>query len=331
MSFNRSIVLSLALGLSVTSLVGCSKTESATAKETTTASKAQAPQQSDAEKQILAENTQPIDVQKNPAAIARIPPQYKFVNDGYLTVAVIAQNSPPLSALAADNKTYIGTEVDTARLVADSLGLKLKLVPTSWEDWPLGVSSGKYDAALINITVTKERKEKFDFATYRHDVLGFFSAKKSSVQKIENADDVAGLNVIVGAGTNQEKILLDWIEQNKKKGLKPAKSVYLQDNAAAVLALQSGRADVLLVPNSTGAWQIKNGAALKRVGSLAGGWPKTADIAVTLKKGTGLVDAVNVALNGVIQDGSLAKVLTRWGVQDEAVSYSEINPQGLGD
>ncbi len=41
------------------------------------------------------------------------------------------------------------------------------MVPTS--DWPLGVTSGKYDAAISNITVTKERKAKFDFATYRKD------------------------------------------------------------------------------------------------------------------------------------------------------------------
>jgi polar amino acid transport system substrate-binding protein len=64
--------------------------------------------------------------------------------------------------------------VDIARLVADSLGLELNVVPTSWEDWPLGVASGKYDAAISNITVTKERKEKFDFATYRKDSLGFY-------------------------------------------------------------------------------------------------------------------------------------------------------------
>jgi ABC-type amino acid transport substrate-binding protein len=49
--------------------------------------------------------------------------------------------------------------------------LELNVVPTSWEDWPLGVASGKYDAAISNITVTKERKEKFDFATYRKDSL----------------------------------------------------------------------------------------------------------------------------------------------------------------
>ena len=47
-------------------------------------------------------------------------------------------SGPPFGLYARDNKTVIGSEADIARPVADGLGLKLKLVPTSWEDWPLG-------------------------------------------------------------------------------------------------------------------------------------------------------------------------------------------------
>ncbi|MCL7679589.1 transporter substrate-binding domain-containing protein, partial [Klebsiella pneumoniae] len=102
------------------------------------------------------------------------------------------------------NKTLLGSEADIARLVAESLGLEVNVVPTSWEDWPLGVTSGKYDAAISNITVTKERKEKFDFATYRKDSLGFYVKSTSPLSKIDKAEDIAGLKIIVGSGTNQE-------------------------------------------------------------------------------------------------------------------------------
>ena len=44
---------------------------------------------------------------------------------GKLTVAVAALNSPPLTVFSDDNKTLLGSEVDIARLVADSLGLEL--------------------------------------------------------------------------------------------------------------------------------------------------------------------------------------------------------------
>ncbi|PLM41185.1 ABC transporter substrate-binding protein, partial [Klebsiella michiganensis] len=157
--------------------------------------------------------------------------------------------SPPLTVFSDDNKTLLGSEVDIARLVADSLGLELNVVPTSWEDWPLGVASGKYDAAVSNITVTKERKEKFDFATYRKDSLGFYVKSTSPLSKIEKAEDIAGLRIIVGSGTNQEAILLAWSAENLKKGLKPFTPVYTKDDAAQTLALQSGRADAFFGPN----------------------------------------------------------------------------------
>lgn len=62
-----------------------------------------------------------------------------------------------------------------------------------------------------------------------------------------------------------------------------------------------------------------------------GGWPKAAHIAVTLKKGNGLVAAVNAALNGVIKGGEYDKALNRWGEGIERLDRSEINPPGLGD
>ncbi len=66
--------------------------------------------------------------------------------------------------------------------MAESLGLEVNVVPTSWEDRPLGVTSGKYDAA-ISYYRYQERKEKFDFATYRKDSLGFYVRKHQSAEQ----------------------------------------------------------------------------------------------------------------------------------------------------
>ncbi|VTR60856.1 Sulfate starvation-induced protein 7 [Serratia fonticola] len=203
----------------------------------------------------LEANKAPINTKINPQAVAQLPKGYHFAVPGKFTVAVSALNSPPLTVFAEDNKTLLGSEVDIARLVADSLGLELNVVPTSWEDWPLGVYSGKYDAAISNITVTKERKEKFDFATYRKDSLGFYVKSDSPIKAIEKAEDIAGLRIIVGSGTNQEAILLAWNQANQQKGLKPFTPIYTKDDAAQTLALQSGRADAFFGPNVTGAWK----------------------------------------------------------------------------
>ncbi|KDE38123.1 ABC transporter substrate-binding protein [Kosakonia radicincitans UMEnt01/12] len=279
----------------------------------------------------LEANKTPINTEKNPVAVAQLPKDYHFVQPGKFTVAVAALNSPPLTVFADDNKTLLGSEVDIARLVADSLGLELNVVPTSWEDWPLGVTSGKYDAAISNITVTKARKEKFDFATYRKDSLGFYVKSTSPLKSIEKAEDIAGLRIIVGSGTNQEAILLAWNAENLKKGLKPFTPIYTKDDAAQTLALQSGSADAYFGPNVIGAWKAALTGKTRLVGSVDGGWPKAAHIAVTLRKGSGLAEPVQTALNGVIKNGDYDKVLNRWGEGVERLPTSEINPAGLGD
>ncbi|HGE7261292.1 TPA: transporter substrate-binding domain-containing protein, partial [Serratia marcescens] len=203
----------------------------------------------------LQANETPIHAPKNPQAIAKLPADFHFVKPGQFTVAIAALNTPPLALFAADNRRLIGSEVDIAQLVADSLGLELNVVQTSWEDWPLGVVSGKYDAAITNVTVTKERKTRFDFATYRIDSLGFYVKTGGKIATIKQPADIAGLKIIVGSGTNQEAILLAWDKQNRQQGLKPFQPIYVTDDAAATLAIQSGRADAYFGPNVLGAYK----------------------------------------------------------------------------
>lgn len=273
----------------------------------------------------LKANEAPIHTAKNPLAISKIPSNYKFVEPGTLTVAISALNSPPLAMLASDNRTRIGSDPDIARLLADSLGLKIKLVPTAWEDWPLGIASGRYDVALVNIAVTEQRKEKFDFATYRVDSLAFSVKAGSEIKSISKAEDLAGRRVIVGSGTNQEKILLGWNEQNIQAGRKPALPVYLTDDASGNLYIQSGRADVFFGPQSVSAYK----AALTGKTSVVGLGPKKALVATTTKKGNGLVYALQAALDGAAKSGEYQQVLARWGEKGEEVAASQVNPPGI--
>ncbi|GHK51299.1 ABC transporter substrate-binding protein [Klebsiella pneumoniae] len=229
----------------------------------------------------LRANEQPLPVTRDPQAIAKIPPGYRFVEPGTLTVAISALNSPPLALLASDNRTRIGSDPDIARLLAGSLGLKLRLVPTAWEDWPLGIASGRYDVALINIAVTEKRKEKFDFATYRVDSLAFSVKSTSDIVAVNGPADLAGRKVIVGSGTNQERILLGWNEDNRAAGRPQAQPVYLTDDASGNLYIQSGRADIFFGPQSVAAYK----AALNGQTRVVGPGPK-AWVATTTKKAT---------------------------------------------
>ncbi|WOD20442.1 ABC transporter substrate-binding protein [Paraburkholderia kirstenboschensis] len=269
-----------------------------------------------------------IRAQKDAGALSALAGRYRFVNEGRFTVA-ISPHLPPTATYATDARTVVGSDADYAQLIADSFGLELDIVPIVWADWPLGLTSGKYDAVISNVGVTEQRKEKFDFTTYRQGLHGFYVRTKSPITKIAEPKDVAGLKLITSSGTIQEKIILEWDRQNVSKGLKPIELQYFDDDAASRVALLSGRADAILNPNAPLAYDAAATGAIRRVGTVNAGWPARADVAIASRKGSGLVDARTVATNSLIADGSYARSLARWGIQEEAVTRSESNPPGL--
>ena len=268
---------------------------------------------------------------KSPDAIALLPAA--IAERGVLKVATSASGSAPLTFLADDEKTPIGNETDIAQLVADALGLELRLEVRAWADWPLALQSQDVDAVISNVTVTEERKELYDFSSYRNDQLGWIVGAEGDVEAITEPADIAGLKVAVGSGTNQEKILLAWNEENIANGLDPIKDGepdYFDNLADALLALQSGRLDAYVGPNASLAFTAASSPQDFRIaGTLNGGWPLTAQIAVATLKGVDLAPAVTAALAHVFDDGTYLEVLERWGLEGEAIDTPETNPPGL--
>ncbi|HZF87865.1 ABC transporter substrate-binding protein [Streptomyces sp.] len=276
-------------------------------------------------------NTSPdqdrVTTEKVDAIAAQVPEEIR--ERGTLEIVDSSGSAAPLTFHATDNKTVIGVEPDIAYLVADVLGLEPHFSTVSWENIFIGLDSAKYDVGFSNITVTEERKEKYDFATYREDNLGF-EAKKGSGIEVDGPEDVAGRTVAVGSGTNQEKLLIEWSKANEKAGREPVDIKYYQNDSDTYLALRSGRIDLYLGPHPTAAYHAATSGETEVVGTHSGaGAGLQGLIAATAKKDSGLVKPLAAALNEVIENGTYAQVLARWGLSDEAVTTSEINPPGL--
>jgi polar amino acid transport system substrate-binding protein len=268
-------------------------------------------------------NTSPdqqrIRAEKDAALAAKVPGL--IGKDGKLTIATTA-GSIPLTFHATDDKTPIGSELDIAQLVADKLGLELDVQVTSWENWPLKTQSGDFEAVFSNVGVNKDRVKLFDFASYRAAFMGF-EAKKSASYDIKGADDISGLKVSVGSGTNQEKILLAWNKELESKGKAPATLQYYSSDADTILALSSGRTDLNIAPYPSTVYRENTRDDLKVVGKVNAGWPSETLVAATTLRGNGLAPVITEALNAAIDDGSYAKVLERWGLSEEALPESK--------
>lgn len=258
---------------------------------------------------------------------ARVP---RSIRDrGTLVVTGSAGTAPPLRFYADDDTTIIGSETDFAHLIGDVLDLDIELTAADWAQNFVRIDSGEADVFISNVTVTEERKEKYDFATYRLDSLAVEVGKDSGIT-FDGPADIAGLTIGVGSGTNQEALLVEWNEQNVAAGAEPAEILYYQNAVDYYLALGSGRIDAYVGPNPTSAFHVLQAGETEIAGTFSGGGlDLQGEIAVLTKKDNGLIRAVNEALNHIIANGTYAQVLERWGISNEAIEVSRINPPGL--
>jgi polar amino acid transport system substrate-binding protein len=254
---------------------------------------------------------------------------------GTLKVAIgaLPAGSPPLAFVGSDQQTLTGSEPDLGRLVAAVLGLKPSLDNATWDNMFVGIDSGKDAVGFSNITDTEQRKQKYDFASYRDDNLGFETLKSSTWTFSGDYHALAGKTVAVSSGTNQEKILLEWQTKLRAEGKDVAVKYYPDANGVS-LALTSGKIDIFLGPNPEVAYDVTQKSKTPNPVRIAGEYSGAGAslqglIAATTKKGSGLAKPIADAINYLIQNGDYGKWLAAWNLSSEAVPTSSVNPPGL--
>jgi polar amino acid transport system substrate-binding protein len=245
----------------------------------------------------------------------------------------LPSGSAPIGYVGTDQKTLTGSEPDLGRLVAAVFGLKPVLTNATWDNLFIGIDSGRTNVGFSNITDTEQRKEKYDFASYRQDNLGFEVRKDETWDFTGDYHVLAGRTIAVGAGTNQEKILLKWQSQLKAEGKKLTIKYYQEANST-YLALSSHHIDAYFAPNPSVAYHVAKTAgspqATRSAGTFSGaGASLQGLICATTKKGDGLAKPLADAINYLIKNGQYAKWLAAWNLGDEAVPSALVNPPGL--
>ncbi|WP_327302409.1 transporter substrate-binding domain-containing protein [Streptomyces sp. NBC_01298] len=264
---------------------------------------------------------------------AQLPKAVRDRGELVIGVGALPAGFPPLAYVGTDQKTLTGAEPDLGRLVAATLGLKPVVKNSTWENLFVGIDSGKVDVAFSNVTVTEERKKKYDFASYRQDNLAFEALKENTWEFGGDYRKLAGKTVSVSKGTNQEKILLEWQKKLQSEG-KDITVKYFPDANSVYLALSGKKIDLNFGPNPSIAYHItqtaSGNAPTRNAGSFSGaGETLQGLIAATAKKDSGLAEPVAQAINHLAKSGQYPQLLTAWNLSNEAVPTSQVNPPGL--
>ena len=157
---------------------------------------------------------------------------------GVISIAV-PQDFPPFGSVGADMQP-VGYDIDTARLIAKSLGVKVKLVPVTSTNRIPYLTTGKVDLVISSLGKNAEREKAIDFsAAYAPFFNGVFGPADL---KVATAEELAGKTIAVTRGA---------VEDMELTKIAPASTEIrrFEDNSSTIAAYLSGQVQMVATGN----------------------------------------------------------------------------------
>ena len=220
---------------------------------------------------------------------------------GKLTMATNA-TFPPYE-MTTDSGDIEGIDVDTAKAIAEKLGLELQVDDMEFDAALLSVQQGKADIAMAGITVTDERKAVMAFSdSYATGIQSIIVPEGSD---IASPDDLAGKKIGTQRGTTGYIYCSDDFGDD---------AVVAYDNGlTAVQALNNGQVDAVVIDNAPAKEYVAANPGLKVLETSYA----EEDYAIGMNKdNTALVEAVNAALEELKADGTLQSIVDKYITAD---------------
>jgi polar amino acid transport system substrate-binding protein len=229
---------------------------------------------------------------------------------------------PPMEFFDTDNKTVLGFDADLGKALGQVLGVKFDFQNTNFDGIIGGLNAGRYDLSLTSMIDKKERQGTVDFIDYLNSGVSFMVAK-GNPKHLKSKMDLCGTTAAVEKSSTGDLSVDDISKACKAAGKPAVKKEPFPDQASAVQALQSGRADSVVALDLTLAYNVKTSpnafeVDVKPFGTLPVGIPVPKD-------DPKLRDAVRAALKKVIASGRYDALLAKWNLQDQALKTAPIN------
>lgn len=143
-------------------------------------------------------------------------------------------NAPPYGMKDANLKE-IGSDVETAKLLAKDLGVELQIVPTTQANRIPFLLTNKADVVISSLTITPQRKEVIDFTIPYAAIQSVIAAPED--ENIKTMEDLAGKTVVTARGTTNDANVTE-------KAPSGTDIVRFENDATAMTAVTSGRAHI---------------------------------------------------------------------------------------
>jgi polar amino acid transport system substrate-binding protein len=150
-----------------------------------------------------------------------------------------------------------------------------------------------------------------------------FAALADNPIQVNSLDDLCGATIATTRGSRE----LVFAEEQQPKcaaaGKKPINALAFNDGNGAVEALMSRRADVYWVGSTAISYFVAQSKGRTKV---VGHYTDTSYIGPALPKGSEMVKPLQAAIQHIMDDGTYAKIVAKWGLQGGAVKSAPLNP-----
>lgn len=199
-----------------------------------------------------------------------------------------------------DQGKLVGYDVEVAEKVAEKLGVKAEFVESKWDSLLASLDAGKVDTIGNQVSITDERKEKYDFSKPYTYIYGALIVSKDN-NDIKDFADIKGKK---SANTTTS----NWGQTAQESG---ATLVPVDGFAQSVELILSGRADLTLNDNVAYLDYIKQhpDANIK----VAAESKDAQETAFPIKKGDeSLKKEIDKALEELEKDGTLTQLSEKY-------------------
>lgn len=230
----------------------------------------------------------------------------------------------------------VGIDIDVANAMGKQLGVDFKFQNATFNTLIGGLEAKRYDIAMSAMTDTKDRQEGIDPDTGKKagegvDFVDYFTAgvslytNKGDDQGIRTWDDLCGKTIALQSNTFSHDLAKDQAKKCKDDKKKALKIEDFATNPEAETRMRSKGADVVSADFPVAAYSVKTSGGGKYF-EIVGDQVEAGPYGIALAKdNTELRDALQAAVQAIIDNGEYEKIIKKWGVEDGAITEAKIN------
>ena len=213
----------------------------------------------------------------------------------------------PMSYFNKNTGEYEGIDAEISKIIAESLGVKIEYIPTTWKTLTQDTLDGKFDIALCGISRNYAREKILEMSDgYGVGIFGkTILCRKSDAKKFKNLSDIdkKNIRVMINPGGTNEKFAY--------ANLKNAKIIVYNENAEIPHQISIGNADIMITETVEALNYIKID---KNLAAPLINEPFTKhSCGILMKKGDQeFLNYINFVLTEIRDDGTLEKLENKY-------------------